>query len=223
MRDAYDNLFRKYGKEAFFTDSIDSIIFIADEKSARQWARQKELLLNNGELYIRGYGRDALKTDWFFELYKNLFENNKIKKDSTNNARPTKMLSELTPFCKNTDEGKNDGKERIQNYQVSHLFGRAKNPLLFTAAWNIAYIPKYLDPFTGHESQGEHSADFKSAFNPLLKKRFSGYIKDYNNFINQHVNDSLEEALNTTRRNLRITIHDFARFRKDAKDELSEL
>ena len=73
------------------------------------------------------------------------------------------------------------------NYQVSHLFGRTKNPLLFTSPWNIAYIPKYLDPFTGHESQGIHSTEFKNIFNQLIAKKFEPYIQDYHNFIDEHV------------------------------------
>ena len=221
MKDAYDNLFEKYGREEFFKDSLEAIIF--PESVEEQWKKQKYLLLNNGELFIRGYGRDAKKTEWFIELYKNLFQNNKIQKDSTNNAQPTKLLKNMTPYCKITNDEKNDGKERIKNYQVSHLFGKTKNPLLFNAAWNIAYIPKYLDPFTGHESQGEHRDIFKIIFEKNLKQKYAAYIIDYNNFIKEYVINQLEDALNKTRRELKITIKDFERFRSDAREALSEI
>jgi hypothetical protein len=156
-------------------------------------------------------------------LYKNLFPEMTILKDSSNNAQPTKLISEITPYKKTTDDSKKDGKERIQNYQISHLFGRTKNPFLFTAAWNIAYVPKYLDAFTGHESQGEHSKAFKVIFNDILKARFSVYVDDYNKLIKTHVGGKLEEALDKTRKDAKNTIRKFARFRSDAKHELSEI
>jgi hypothetical protein len=31
-----------------------------------------------------------------------------------------------------------DSERKIQNYQVTHIFGRTKNPFLFSAPWSIA-------------------------------------------------------------------------------------
>ena len=180
MRDAYDKLFEHIEKELFFKNSIEDIIYIENEKISVQWENLKQNVFENKQIYIRGYGRDAQKTLYFTTLYKHLFGNENVLKDATNNAQPTKLIKGNSNYCKVTEDGKN-GKEKIRNYQISHLFGRTKNPLLFNCSWNIAYIPKYLDPFTGHETQGEHSSEFKDLILPLLKEKFSFYIKDYNN------------------------------------------
>ncbi len=98
MRDAYTKLFERIDVHEFFKIAINDITYIEEEKIRIQWDELKERVFNNGEIYIRGYGRDAVKT---------------------------------------------------------------KNPLLFGCGWNIAYIPKYIDPFTGHETQGCYSEEFK--------------------------------------------------------------
>lgn len=222
MKDAYDRLFARYPKEEFFKDSIEEVIFVSPDALYKNWEEQKQKLLNNGELYIRGYGRDGTGTHFFLTLYRNLFSNSNIKKDPTNNARPTKVLSELTGYCKviRTDNAK---KERVQNYQVSHLFGRTKNPLLFTAAWNVAFIPKYLDPFTGHETQGAHRSEFQKMFDAILRARFKDYIEDYNSFIFEEVAPRLEEALLVTKNELGISDKGLVPFRSDSMAELSTI
>jgi hypothetical protein len=159
MRDSYDILFEHYDRDIFFSESLKSIIYIDESKIKIEWDNLKNRLFNNELTYIRGYGRDAKGTIAFLELYKNLFSNLNIKKDSSNNNVPTILMSRLTGLNKKLKKDTVQ-QERIQNYQISHLFGKTKNPLLFSAPWNFAYIPKYIDPFTGHETQGEHSRIF---------------------------------------------------------------
>lgn len=222
MIDAYDNLFLKYNKDEFFKDSIEEIIFVPTDKLEQNWLNIKHKLLHNEELYIRGYGRNAAGTNAFIVLYKYLFQNEKIKKDPTNNAKPTTTLTELTGLCKVV---KNDNikKERIQNYQVSHLFGKTKNPLLFTAGWNIAYIPKYIDPFTGHETQGKYRLEFQKLFEAKISEKFGYYINDYNIFYQQNIKDNLADALALTKQELGMSDILFEDFKISAKSELSEI
>lgn len=156
-RDAYTKLFEHIDKDLFFQSGIDDIVFMENETIEKQWTILKNAVFQNQSVAIRGYGRDAKGTDLYFKLYENMFGNTKIFKDSTNNAEPTKLLKNLTTYSKTRQAGKT----LIMNYQISHLFGRTKNPLLFTCPWNVAYIPKYLDPFTGHETQGQYSEEFK--------------------------------------------------------------
>ena len=42
-----------------------------------------------------------------------------------------------------------------------------KNALTFNAPWNIVYMPKLFDPFTGHESKGD------------ITKKFTEELKTY--------------------------------------------
>ncbi|MBI9061967.1 MAG: hypothetical protein JEZ14_08250 [Marinilabiliaceae bacterium] len=219
MRDAYDLLFKHISREKLFDSAIEDIVFVEENLLKEQWENQKLKLLNGVELSVRGYGRDGDGTRSFMKLYEKLFGHDNIKRDSSNNAAPTKLLAELTPYYKK--ERKTNPKELIQNYKIAHLFGRTKNPLLFNAAWNIAYIPTYLDPFTGHESTGEHSEAFKAVFTPIITKRFKDYILDYNAFVNENIEPKLDEALTETRKALRINKDDFERFEREAKIELS--
>ncbi len=222
MRDAYDKLFQKYNKEEFFRDSIEEIIFICADKLQNNWDQLKSKVLSNQEVYIRGYGRDALGTKAFIVLYKYLFQNEKVSKDPTNNAKPSRILMELTGLCKVVKSDRKE-KERIQNYQVSHLFGRTKNPLLFTAGWNIAYIPKYIDPFTGHETQGAYRNEFQKLFEAKIFERFGQFVNDYNSFFINNISSRLEDALALTQQELDMPEDLFEDFRARAISELSEI
>jgi hypothetical protein len=217
MKDAFDILFGKYPKDEFFRVGLEGIIYANTKIIDKNWQDILYRINNNQELFIRGYGRDAKKTNMFLTLYKHLFDNNKIKKDSTNNAEPTKIISDLTQLSKVSKKGF----ELIQNYQVSHLFGKTKNPLLFTAGWNIAYIPKYIDPFTGHETKGKYKEEFQKMFNQIIREKFDNYIIEYNDFIRKNVNPKIKEALNNTRNELKVTINNFNQFRTDVENELS--
>ncbi len=218
-KEAYTKLFEHIDKESFFKSGIDDIVYIDNQTIATQWEELKKAVFENQRVFIRGYGRDAKGTDLYLKLYENLFENKKLEKDSNNNAQPTKLLKNLTPFSKT----KKKGKILIINYQISHLFGRTKNPLLFTCPWNIAYIPKYLDPFTGHETQGQYSEQFKQIFLPIIKERFRNYIDDYNLVIRDKITNRIEESLEFVQKIANLSNDEFKRFEKDVRKELSEI
>lgn len=222
MKDAYNKLFEKYPKHEFFKDSFEQIIFVESGKAQENWEQQMNALLKNKKLFIRGYGRDAKGTEFFLKLYKNLFWNQNIQKDPTNNSYPTKLLTQLTWYSKYIKKDRG-GLEKIQNYQVSHLFGRTKNPLLFTAAWNIAYIPKYLDPFTWHETQGEHRNEFQKIFTKQLKALFKTFIESYNLFVDEKISPFLSDALVSTKTELQVNDKIFDDFSRNAKVELSKI
>jgi hypothetical protein len=201
LKDAYDILFKSYKKETFFKEGLAAIIYVEDSKINNFWNETKQKIRDGGEFFIRGFGRDENGTKAFFILYKELFPKATILKDPINNIKPTQIISKLTGLDKNI---KADTKslEKIQNYQVSHLFGKTKNPLLFTAPWNIAFIPKYLDPFTGHETRGEYSIEFKKIFNESNLKRFKKYIADYDNIVLKDIKPNFSKALDKTKKEL---------------------
>ena len=222
MIDAYYNLFKKYDKNLFFKDGLEQIIYINEEAIENQWTTIIRKINNNETLFIRGYGRDSAGTNAFLVLYKHLFKNEHIRKDSTNNLEPTKVISHLTGYSKTLKRDRDD-KIRIQNYQVSHLFGKTKNPLLFTSAWNIAFIPKYIDPFTGHETQGEYNQEFKTLFHEQNSLRFTKYILLYNDFVEENIHPYLEKALELTKLELLNSNINFNKFKLDAINELSKI
>ena len=218
-RDAYTKLFEHIDKNLFFQSGIDDIVFMDNETIEKQWTLLKNAVFQNQSVSIRGYGRDAKGTDLYFKLYEKMFGNTNVFKDSTNNAEPTKLLKNLTIYSKT----KQTGKTLIMNYQISHLFGRTKNPLLFSCPWNIAYIPKYLDPFTGHETQGQYSEQFKQIIAPILTEKFNGYIEEYNIIIKTKIADKIDESLKFVKKSANLNIDDFRRFETDVRNELSEI
>lgn len=218
-RDAYTKLFEHIDKDLFFKSGIDDIVYIDNQAIAIQWNQLKNSVFENQVVFIRGYGRDAKGTDMFFKFYENMFGNSNVRKDSTNNAEPTKLLKNMTSYSKTPQADK----MLIMNYQISHLFGRTKNPLLFTCPWNIAYIPKYLDPFTGHETQGKYSEQFKKIISPILKDKFKNYIEDYNSIIRNKISNRIDESLEFVKYELNLNMSELNQFEKDVRNELSEI
>jgi hypothetical protein len=216
--DAYTKLFERITREDFFYIGLDDIIFIDDELVNQQWQRLISDVMNQGEIYIRSYGRNAKKSEYFKSLYLELFGNPNIRIDPSNNTRPTRLLEDCTVYSKKEKEGKTV----IFNYQVSHLFGKTKNPFLFACPWNVAYIPKYLDPFTGHETLGEHREAFQSILMPLVINRFHNYIEEYNTLISPFL-DNLDDALNYVRDRHELDNKEFENFKRDARSELSPI
>jgi hypothetical protein len=218
-RDAYSRLFELIDKDQLFNIGINDIIYLDENKIQENWAQLKRNLFNNEEVYIRAYGRDGKGNLLYQELYNILFENSNIKIDPSNNTKPTKILSSLTSYSKT----KMKNKTLIMNYQISHLFGKTKNPLLFTSPWNIAYIPKYIDPFTGHETQGEYSSSFKEILLPILKEKFRDYIQNYNSIIREKVSGKIDESLNLLKQSQHLNEKVFKKLSDDVKNELAEI
>ena len=77
----------------------------------------------------------------------------------------------------------------IRNYQVSHVFGKTKNIYSFTAPWNITFIPKVLDPFTGHEAKGDAITEFTGMFQNHVYKQFHEMIDEYNALMKKKVKE----------------------------------
>jgi hypothetical protein len=78
-----------------------------------------------------------------------------------------------------------------------------------------------LDPFTGHETQGDHSVEFKKMILPILKEKFEFYINDYNQIIESKVLNKLDKSLMEVKKELRMNQPEFLIFEKNAKIELS--
>jgi hypothetical protein len=227
MRDAYIKLFEHYPKDQLFEDGLSEIIFPGDklvsgeELVSSVWADLFHRVLNNEEVWIRGYGQNGKGSNKFQRLYWHLFGNSNVQVDPNNNSEPTKLLASLTKLSKTVVK---DGEqfERIVNYQVGHVFGMTKNPFLFTAPWNIAYVPKYLDPFTGHESKGEYVKEFTHLVKRETIKRYEKHIKEYNRKI-MNVASDIPRAILSVKEELSLSGPEFARFEKNVREELSPI
>lgn len=169
--DGYEQLFEVVDPQILLNFGINNIISIASEQAADSWASLKAKIdQKDDNLYVRNHGRNGVGNLGLAKLYKDVFKL-EIKFDPTNNTKPTQILSALTGYRKN---------DTIYNYQVSHVFGRTKNVYMFTAPWNIVFIPKVMDPFAGHEATGAHAREFQHKFKTIIYNKYRSQIEDYN-------------------------------------------
>jgi len=217
MRDSYARFFSEgfITKEQFFKFGLEDVIFAPIKGSEEGWNQLKSNIKNKEKVFIRGFGRDAKGTVLYQEFYERML-GIKIKKDPTNNARPTKIIKELTGYSKT----KNSSYELIRNYQVSHIFGRTKNIYAFTAPWNIVYMPKMLDPFTGHEAKGEMIGEFTTLFQKKAYEKFTPLIDDFNKIITSEIfKDKMDNCLSSLESDSSFDEKDIKKLRASVKNE----
>jgi hypothetical protein len=220
LRDSYQRLFEKdwFSKEQFFEFGLDETIYVPADRAAEQWELLKIRVFENKPVVIRGFGRDAAGTGLFQDLYKVVLGNQNVTKDATNNLAPSKLLAEWTGYSKT----KSAMREPIRNYQISHVFGRTKNALAFTAPWNIVYTPKVLDPFTGHEAKGEYVDEYQSLFKSRAYTRFAGLIEDFNQLMSDNgLHERMESYFEALAHSGRMDEKLLTRFKKAAFEEFS--
>lgn len=175
--DSYEQFFRLIPKDRFFQFGLENIISIDPEKSRDVWDKLKhDVAGKSQQLFVRSSGRNASGNIVLKKMYKDVFDVD-IKFDPTNNAKPTKLIEDCTSHKKN---------RTIFNYQVSHIFGQTKNVYCFTAPWNIVFIPKIIDPFTGHETMGLYVDEFKRKFQHHIYSIFKEMIDEYNVLMNEY-------------------------------------
>lgn len=195
-RDAYQLFFKQFidgRKDEFFQFGLTQTIYGDAERSRHCWEDLKQRVFTGKPAYIRRYGAGGKNTQLYKDFYSFVFDNESIEPDPTNNARPRQLLESLTGYMKKPK----GGYEPIQNYQISHVFGRTKNVLAFTAPWNIVYLPKLLDPFTGHEAHGEDVAEFTRLFQAQCYEKFEDMILDFNEIMkSDSLSSKLTEGIN---------------------------
>jgi len=207
MIDGYKQFFEIVKKEDFFEFGLKNIITIEKETVSILW---KELLYNienkSKDLFIRSFGRNGRGNKSFLNFYKSIFSID-INFDPINNLKPTQLLEKNTAYKKN---------KNIFNYQVSHVFGHTKNVYNFVAPWNIVYIPRIVDPFTGHEAKGEYADEFKKLFQKYIFQKFYTEIEEYNKIM-ETLYPKIEEwvDLNITEKERKDILKEFKKIEVD--------
>ncbi len=214
--DSYERFMDKFNidKEEMYQFGISETILPPLDLVAQNWEELKKRIFNNGAVRIRGYGRDAKGTEFYIGLYKHLFKNMNVKKDATNNVEPQKIISRLTGYKRN---------KNLFNYQVSHIFGKTKNVFLFEAPWNIALVPKLIDPFTGHEAKGVWPKEYQEKFFSYSSKIYKEYIDEYNYLIsNTNILEGIAKYIDDLKKK-GVKIKEVLQFEKDVMVELSQI
>ena len=180
-----------FSEDAFINWGLDHIIFVDKALAEKAWEQIKQNWYHNENLCIRNSGRNGQSS----KLYKGFFAlfSKTVTFDKTNNDAPSKAIQGITGKVKynKNQHSKNPTKwvttDILQNYQVSHIWGHTKNPLMFVCPWNICFVPKMYDPFTGHEAKGHLQEKFQKAFLDKAKVLYADLIRDYNDFIEAEI------------------------------------
>ena len=92
---------------------------------------------------------------------------------------------------------------------------------MFTAPWNIVYLPKIIDPFTGHEAKSDMVDEYKAMFQKKSYSYFEPLIEDYNKLISdkefkQRMYSYIEDISN----NNKYPQEDIDKLEKSVREEL---
>lgn len=183
-----------FSEDAFINWGIDHIIFADKDKAAKAWESVKQNWYDNQNLWMRNSGRNGQSSTLYAGFYAQFGKT--IHFDKTNNEIPTKIIQEITGKVKydkarhEKNSAKNASLDIVRNYQVSHIWGHTKNPLLFVCPWNICFVPKMFDPFTGHEAKGSLIEKFQKAFLHKAVSLYKDLILDYNSFIQKEIHQT---------------------------------
>lgn len=222
MRDSYERFFSQgyISKDQFFEFGLSETIYAPLDKAEAAWEKLKHRVHSNQQVFIRGFGRNSNGTHLFQAFYADVLDNNQVTVDPTNNAQPTKLIRDLTGYSKT----KSSKHEPIRNYQISHIFGRTKNVFAFTAPWNIVYMPKMLDPFTGHEAKGSMIDEYKDLFQKQSFKHFEPLINDYNALITSpSLVDSIHQYLDKIEQDKNLDEKDVSKLRASILEEITPI
>jgi hypothetical protein len=226
MKDGYQEFFDNFKinfEEVIEYGVREATVFPDPRLIKSEWGDLKKEVLSKGVVYIRGYGRDASGFDLYQEFYSTLFEGLIVKKDPSNNSKPTQLLQRITKFSKSISVKSKNGNKPIRNYQVAHIFGRTKNPFLFTAPWNIVWTPRIFDPFTGHESRGDDAVKYQKHFLNHAKDIYKDYIHEYNDLSRKYFKDSVVNAILNKMRVKYGVDRNIEKFILDIKKELGPI
>lgn len=174
MINSYEQFFDLFPKDKFFDFGLNNIITIDFDKATIEWKELVGRVKNkSSNLYVRSSGRQGAGNEELKALYRDVFGIN-INIDKTNNQKPKSMLQKLTGHRVN---------KTIFNYQISHVYGRTKNVYCFTAPWNLIFIPKIIDPLTGHEAKGKFVNEFQFLLRNSIQAKFIESINEFNDFM----------------------------------------
>ena len=185
VRDGYERFFSRFEitDEQFFQFGMDETICAPFDVAGKYWEKLKSRIENNEIVYIRRFTQDrkGRKNLLCLDFYKHILNEN-VRLDIPGNLMPGKAIRDLTGYARTLREQR-AGDKFIRNYQVTHVFGRTKNAYTFMAPWNIVYMPKIVDPLTGHEAKGDRVKKFTTMLQEKIYFEFKPLIEDYNKLI----------------------------------------
>lgn len=177
MIDAYDILLSEYvSKEDFFKFGLEKTIYIPQDKIQKDNDALKHNIKSNKPVFIRGY-KNSSTMHIASDFYTKVFHFEQVKKDPSNTQNPAKLIEKLTGYKKSKD---------LKNYQLSSVFGRSRNIFLFSAPWNIVYIPSIFDPLLSVDNNSDIAKEYQTLFQKHCYEKFKVYVDEYNTMVRNH-------------------------------------
>lgn len=209
--DFYNSFFSQFGisKAVFIQYGISEIIFPDKDKAYDDWKQKKEDFLRkrNGNFYIR-----SDKGERWSKAYNDIFEGLSVNIDKTKNSKPTRLLEIATNIPK-----------KGTPYTCAHIFGKTCNFMLFSALFNICYIPDLYAPFSDAICKKsvvhEH---FRKMLLEKVKIEFGDIISEYNSFIRKHCIHKIEDYISKILKFDNLSRSD-KRFIKDFRKQWEEI
>jgi len=194
IKDSYDIFMNKFNinEDDFIEYGLNESIFINKLEAEKRWNILKKDIKDGNMVYVRTFGNknDQRTKKILLDFYKHIYSDVEVNVDKTNNAIPTKIIEEFTGLKRKTSQRK---KYDISNYQISHIFGKTKNIYAFSAPWNLVFMPRIMDPLSGHEANGNLRNKFKQALQEKSYMLFKDLIDDFNEFMNE---ETLKNSIN---------------------------
>ena len=188
--DSYDEFLgligrKRVSREQFIEFGLEHVYMVDDDLALSELENAIKALKDRKDtqlLTIRRYGKNEDNQDNpYLKLYEKIFDVS-LTQDRDNNQRPIEIMKHLFGCS-----------FKSQHYQCAHVWGMTKNPIMFTALFNIVLIPRMFDPLTGHESRGRLLNEFQRRFKEHVKAHFKRSIVRYNRFLRGR---GMEEQIN---------------------------
>ena len=193
--DGYDIFVEKFidkdNGDAFINWAInDATIFIEKNVAQKAWNELKKAISCQEEVDIR------LKkgADEFNKQIKEIYGKYgiKIKRDNDGNCKTEKRLR-LTGYRKVPAKQRN-----IFNYTIVHVWDYTKNPYLFSAPWNLCYMPTVAASLTDHMAKGPLAEKMQQRLKEKVMNRYKDLIDDYNRILREINAEQISNDIKST-------------------------
>lgn len=214
MSDKFYNAFFNHFRmtEADFVEyGIEKIIFAPEDEVYDDWRQRKNCFINKSSHSNKFYIRSDKDKRWTC-AYEAIFGIS-VKIDVTKNSKPTSAL-----------EGATNVKKKGSAYTSAHIFGRTRNFMLFSALFNICFIPDLYAPFsdTTSKKSGVHE-HFRKMLLDKVRMEYGDVICEYNSFIAEnHITERIESYISEISKFGNLSRAD-KRFVKDLREQWKEI
>lgn len=170
--DGIEGLVAVIGEKAFVKYAVENSFFFDTDIVEERMDEMIELLAEGKALPARRTTKEQENLDMYHQKDGYFFEGEDIKipievsKDGNDLVRS--IIKKKTGYS--TSEGKNSV---MQNYIISHLWGRAFDPRYYTSLWNVVLVPVWANSLLDKQGTPDSfAAQLKATFMHIIMKLY---------------------------------------------------